>query len=103
MEKLLSVGSVVRLNDIAEYEFMIMGYLQKMKGKLYDYIAVLYPNGMVGEDSCFFFNSKDIQEVVFHGYCDKNGEALVTVIPEVLKRTAERIYEKKKRDTDYLV
>ena len=69
-EGFLPIGSVVRLKDTPDQLFMIFGWLQKSTNleDIYDYIAVLYPEGLVNKAFCFYFNETDIEEVLFTGF-----------------------------------
>ena len=66
----LPIGSVVRIKDAADQLFMIFGWLQKssLKDEVYDYIAVMYPEGLANKILCFYFNDTDIEEVLFRGF-----------------------------------
>ena len=69
MEKYLPLGSVVLLKD-GYKEIMIYGRLQThaTTGKLYDYVACLYPEGNISPEFTFMFNHEQIREVLFVGY-----------------------------------
>lgn len=72
IEELLPVGSVVLLKD-GEKRLMISGVMQKDKhgrGKEYDYLGVLYPEGYMGKRYQYLFNHGDIAVIVFRGYED---------------------------------
>jgi hypothetical protein len=66
----LPIGSVVKLKDTQDQLFMIFGWLQKslQKGEIFDYIAVMYPEGLANRIMCFYFNEADIKEVLFEGF-----------------------------------
>jgi len=69
VRELLPIGSVVRLKG-AEKCLMIFGIRQtdnKAKRE-YDYVAVMYPEGNLGENLRFMFDHNDIEEIVFKGY-----------------------------------
>ena len=72
VRKLLPIGSVVRLQG-AEKRLMIFGIRQTDEdtGTEYDYVAVLYPEGNMGENVRFMFDNEDIEETVFVGYSDE--------------------------------
>ena len=69
---LLPIGSVVKLKG-AEKRLMIFGIRQTNEetGQEYDYVAVLYPEGNMGEDIRYMFDNDDIDETVFVGYSDE--------------------------------
>ncbi len=66
----LPIGSVVKIKDAPDQLFMIFGWLQKstVKDEVYDYIAVMYPEGLANMLLCFYFNDEDIEEVLFRGF-----------------------------------
>jgi hypothetical protein len=67
MKKLLPIGSVVRLKEGKKY-LMLIGILQRDdEGNEYDYIACVFPEGYIDEDTFFLFNHEDIEEVEFIG------------------------------------
>lgn len=72
----LPIGSVVKLKNIDNQLFMIFGWLQKSieKNEIFDYIAVLYPEGLANKVLCFYFNMADIKEVLFIGFQDENEQ-----------------------------
>lgn len=79
---LLPLGSVVLLKNGAK-RLMICGRIQTKEGsdKIFDYSACLYPEGLLGEESVFFFNDNDIDRLFFIGFQDEeeliyNGETL---------------------------
>ncbi len=79
---LLPIGSVVLLKE-GKKKLMICGRIQVREGsdKIYDYSACLYPEGLLGPNSIFFFNDEDINRVYFIGFQDEeeiiyNGERL---------------------------
>lgn len=78
VKELLPIGSVVLLKN-GEKRLMIFG-IKQTDGETqtdYDYIGVIYPEGNIGPGGQFFFNHKDIAEVVFKGYSDHEREAFI--------------------------
>ena len=69
---LMPIGSIVRLRE-GERRVMICGRILTRSGedKIYDYVACLYPQGMLGSDNLFFFNRDAIEEVYFIGFQDQ--------------------------------
>ena len=69
IKDLLPVGSVIKLKG-EDKRLMIFGILQKLSDDdtIYDYVGVPYPEGFIGTDFQFVFNSSDIEEVVFTGF-----------------------------------
>lgn len=70
-EKYLPIGSVVRLVG-GEKKIMIFGRKQQQvpPGKVWDYVACLYPEGNLSEKYNVFFNHGEIEEIFFLGYED---------------------------------
>ena len=85
MKELLPVGSVVLLKN-ATKKLMINGILQvnpANKDKVYDYLAVPYPEGYVGGEKNFLFNHEDINDIIFIGYTNPERDTFMKVM-EVL-------------------
>jgi len=76
----LPIGSIVLLkNNFTMY--MISGYVNKNEnGKINDYMGVPYPYGLISFDSLYFFDHKDIEEVLYIGYKDKDYEFLNKIL-----------------------
>lgn len=74
-KNLLPIGSVVLLKG-GQKRIMITGRILTRAGSdtIYDYSACYYPQGIVSEDSTFFFNRDAIDKVFFLGFQD--GEEL---------------------------
>ena len=70
-EKFLPIGSVVTLINGTK-KLMIFGRFQKQvpPGKIWDYVACLYPEGNLDEKHNVFFNHFEIDNVFFVGYKD---------------------------------
>lgn len=77
IKELLPIGSVVLLEG-GEKKLMIFGVKQTAGEEEYDYISVIYPEGNLGNDEGqFFFQHKDIKEVIFRGYEDDEREDFI--------------------------
>lgn len=76
IQTMLPLGTVVTLEEGSK-RLMIIGRFQlnMTEGKLYDYTAVLYPEGMLDANELFLFDRKDIGQICFKGY-DCQEEAL---------------------------
>ncbi len=92
-EYLLPIGSVVRLKN-AERKLMIFGILQKEKaetGRIFDYVAVPYPEGLQGMGLNIGFNHEDIEEIIWRGYEDDDRKAFLLLMEASLwKREKEQ-------------
>ena len=84
---LLPLGSVVLLKDGTK-RLVICGRIQARaeSDEIYDYSAALYPEGIVGPESMFFFNHEAIERVYFIGFQD---EEELTYNKEVLSELGE--------------
>ena len=70
MNDLLTVGSIVKLDESSPAKIMIVGYNMKNKldGKIYHYAGAMIPEGIPESNSFFLFNKSDIKEVLYEGY-----------------------------------
>lgn len=85
---LLPAGSIVLLKD-GEKRLMIVGIMQRDdsgKGKDYDYLGVLYPEGHIGEEYQYLFNHADIKEVIFRGFEDAERAAFLEKLANLYER-----------------
>ena len=81
---LLPIGSVVKLKG-GEKRLMITGIKQTTKDnpdEEYDYLAVLYPEGHVGDEYNLVFNHDDIETVFFRGFEDFERQEFIRRLDE---------------------
>ena len=77
--KVYPLGTVVRTTGKERY--MLTGYVRLARdGSLAEYAAVRFPQGNIGINSFYYFNSDDITEVLYEGYKDESFEQIVQVI-----------------------
>ena len=79
VEELLPIGSIVLLKN-GEKRLMICGVKQTNeggKGKEFDYLGVLYPEGYIGDEFQYLFDHSDIDQVFFRGYEDEERGAFI--------------------------
>lgn len=71
MEGFLPLGTIVLLKD-AQKKLMICGRIQTdvATGKVYDYSACVYPEGLISSSEVIMFNNDNIDKVFFVGYQD---------------------------------
>lgn len=86
--ELLPLGTIVRLEG-TERKLMVVGRalavdLNGDGPELYDYAAVVYPFGLIG-DAIVYINNESIIEVVFKGFSDEENEETVVAITAALK------------------
>lgn len=91
-KKFLPIGTVVQLVGGTK-PIMIMGYCpvaEKDKAKLYDYSAVLYPEGYLRPDQVCLFNHEQIEKIFCLGFSDENAnkfrEELLKLEPTIQER-----------------
>ena len=79
MNDFLPVGSVVLLkNGKSQYQLLVIRCLLQIKylmkghetksNKVYDYCAVLYPEGLISSDNFILFDKENIDTVIFKEY-----------------------------------
>lgn len=87
MPELLPIGSVVLLKE-ATKKLMIIGILQvdQDNDKLYDYLAVPFPEGYINEENNFLFDHDDIQEVFFTGFINQETQNLMNLLTALVEQ-----------------
>lgn len=97
--ELLPIGSIVTVKD-GTRKLMITGRMQydQENNTLNDYLACLYPEGIIGDEYHFLFNHDEIQEVVYIGYESEEDrehlETLEGLIEEAKIKIKEDICDK---------
>jgi len=93
MEKVLPIGSIVYLKGGSQ-KMMILnrGSLIKIEdqSKMFDYSASPYPRGLT-PDKIMYFNSENIDKVVFEGYSDEEEERFQEVYTSWLRENKSTI------------
>lgn len=91
MEKLLPVGSIIKVNGL-EKLYMIASFMVTLSGgEKYDYLAVRYPYGFI-DDKCFYsFNKTDIDKVVYMGYESEMHDNCIAVLDTLNKLSEKEI------------
>lgn len=83
---LLPIGTVVLLKNSTK-RIMIIGVLQKQLKDgtevIWDYSAVLYPEGFMGPDRTFLFNHDQIEQVFAVGYQDEEQFAFKDKVDQI--------------------
>lgn len=89
-DKLLPIGTIVKLKQPDTICMMIIGYypIDEEAGQMYEYLTVLYPQGILSKESLFLMDLSEIKEVVFRGYADEESEVLCEIIPQALQEIA---------------
>ena len=78
---LLPLGSIVVLKD-GEKKLMIYGrgQIAADSKEEFDYVACLWPEGILNEDFIYLFNDSDIDTVFHLGYSDAEDLAFLEVL-----------------------
>ena len=79
----LPLGSIVQLQDTQKYMIAGMDQFDKVTKQDYDYVGVLYPEGILGVDPNKFFDHADITRVVHMGYVDEDYENLLDLLTSI--------------------
>ena len=81
MKELLPIGSVVLLKS-ATKKLMIIGIMQIKpdENKMYDYLAVPYPEGYIGAENNFLFYHEDINDIIYKGYENPERESFLNAM-----------------------
>lgn len=73
--KLYPIGTIVHLKGIA-HPIMIIGFYQVYEEKVYEYVGVPYPTGLVSTNSMMAFRPPLIEALLAKGYEDENAKKL---------------------------
>jgi len=86
----LPIGSVVLLKE-AEKRVMVVGLAQKEAEteKIWDYSAVLYPEGMFDSNNLFLFNEDQVESLFFIGFQDAESLQFLKNLSESLNNSSE--------------
>lgn len=87
-EKTLPIGSVVLLEN-ATKRITIVGYCQYKVGdtsKVYDYVAVTYPEGYISADKMVLFDHAQIKRIYALGYQDEEQFAFAEKLKVALEK-----------------
>lgn len=87
MDELLPIGTIFKVKESDIVLFMLIGYYPRLQenDNMFDYLAVLYPYGIDGDESFYTINSDQIAEVVYEGYTDEDSEALRKYLPVIVE------------------
>ena len=88
-EKYLPIGSVVLLKEGLK-KLMITGYCitkKNDKTKIYDYIACLYPEGIIDTEKNILFDHENIERIYAIGYIDDDQKQYNTKIIEYINNS----------------
>ena len=98
----LPIGSVVLLKNSTK-KLMIIGFAQVSASnpdKVYDYVGCVFPEGFIGPDQTFLFDSHQIEKIYAVGYQDEeqmNFKIRVDeALTEIRRKESEKQSEKEK-------
>ena len=87
---ILPVGSVVRLAS-TNAAAMIMGYNPIVGNETSDYLGIPYPMGLVTDDCAVAFDRSAIEEVLFEGYMDEEGQKVFAAMRSYEQATQDMV------------
>lgn len=109
-ERFLPIGTVVVLKG-GTRELMIISYCivpdgeaydkngkVDLKGKMFDYGACFYPEGMMTSDQVFAFNHDQIEKICFMGYETDNQKEISKVLNGGLEEMKKEQEENKNEE-----
>lgn len=89
VDEYLPIGSIVILKNGGK-KLMIFGIMQsdqsEQNSQEYDYIAVPYPEGNMGQDYQYLFNAEDIDQIVSRGFEDDERNQFLSKLDAYLKK-----------------
>ena len=81
-KKYLPIGSVVLTTKLSK-KIMIIGHKIKTPNEQYDYVACLYPEGLLDSNKYIFFNNKDIKETLDTGNYSPEDEKYMELLEKL--------------------
>lgn len=88
----LPIGSVVLLKNSSK-KLMVMGFAQVAADnpeKVYDYVGCVFPEGFLGPEQTFLFDSHQIDKIYAVGYQDEEQMAFKTRVDAALMELREK-------------
>lgn len=86
MSSLLPIGTVFKQKQETPLTFMIIGYcpINTQDDSMYDYLTVIYPQGVISENSVLMINHEEIGEVLYWGYLNSEVDGLLKKLGETV-------------------
>ena len=85
MATLFPVGSIVKLKD-EDFNTVIIGYGgANVEEKVFDYIGLPSPMGMIDKNAIRLFDDAQIEQFVYMGYLDAATQAYIAKVEEAGK------------------
>lgn len=88
----LPIGSVVLLENSTK-KLMIMGFAQVAAdnpNRVYDYVGCVFPEGFMGPDQTYLFDSHQIDKIYAVGYQDEEQMRFKTQVDEALMKLRQK-------------
>ena len=80
MKNYFPLGTVVLLKE-ATKSLIIIGIMQQDdEGNVYDYIACMFPEGYIDDETFFLFNQEDIEKVIFVGCINAESQTYMELL-----------------------
>lgn len=98
----LPIGSVVLLKNSTK-KLMIIGFAQisaNDPNKVYDYVGCVFPEGFLGPDQTFLFDSYQIEKIYAVGYQDEEQMSFKVRIDEALTEIRRKESEEQNNETN---
>lgn len=98
----LPIGSVVLLKNSTK-KLMIIGFAQVSASnpdKVYDYVGCIFPEGFIGPDQTFLFDSHQIEKIFAVGYQDEEQMNFKTRVDEALSEIRRKESEKQSEEKE---
>ncbi len=98
----LPIGSVVLLKNSTK-KLMIIGFAQvaaNEPNKVYDYVGCVFPEGFMGPDQTFLFDSHQIEKIYAVGYQDEEQMNFKVRIDAALEEIRRKESEEQKDEAD---
>ena len=96
----LPIGSVVLLKNSTK-KLMIIGFAQVSASnpdKVYDYVGCVFPEGFIGPDQTFLFDSQQIDKIYAVGYQDEEQMSFKIRVDEALAEIRRKESEKQDKE-----
>ena len=96
----LPIGSVVLLKNSTK-KLMIIGFAQVSASnpdKVYDYVGCVFPEGFIGPDQTFLFDSQQIDKIYAVGYQDEEQMSFKIRVDEALAEIWRKESEKQDKE-----
>jgi len=88
MKNILPIGSVVLLKN-ADKRVMVIGYyptiLEDEKEITYDYLACLFPEGVIDSNNSMMFNHEDADKIFYYGLIDEEQKYFMEELKHVVE------------------